>query len=476
VLRVQYLRVANVPPDPVLGNRERCVMLPKTRRCDGVRFAKGPCRLLSSLRYRLSRLFAHIWVPIGAYAVLGLLAAFIAVGLRGLIPSSLAFQIGADAIDGLLNILASSMLAVTTFSLSIMLSAFAVASSTATPRAFQLLKTDRTAQQVLASFIGAFIFSLVGIVSLKIGIYGEGGRVILFAATILVLVLIVFNLVRWIGHLTDFGRLSDIMDRVEVATTDAMTSRLKAPWLGANPIRERNPPQRAIPLPSHAVGHMQFINLDRLNTLALNAGCSIYLDVLPGEFVYQGTVLAHVLDGPIGPAFDTLLADIHASVDIGMERSFDQDPRFGMITLSEIASRALSPAINDPGTAIDVIRRMTRVISLWQDPAAPDVKYPHLWIRGMSSEEMLRDAFAAIARDGAALYEVQITLQRAFLAMAHLSPGIFANAAAIQSHRAMSYARGAMPIAKELDHLQGVADQIDALATSPTGDALISKT
>jgi hypothetical protein len=34
-------------------------------------------------------------------------------------------------------------------------------------------------------------------------------------------------------------------------------------------------------------------------------------------------VLAHVLDGPIGPAFDTLLADIHASVDIGMERSFD---------------------------------------------------------------------------------------------------------------------------------------------------------
>ena len=94
----------------------------------------------------------------------------------------------------------------------------------------------------------------------------------------------------------------------------------------------------------------------------------------------------------------------------------------------------------------------------------------------MSSEEMLRAAFAAIARDGAALYEVQLTLQRAFLAMAHLSPSIFANAAAVQSHRAMSYARGAMPIAKELGHLQGVADQIDALATSPTGDALISNT
>ena len=432
--------------------------------------------MLSSLRYRLNRLFAHIWVPIGAYAVLALVAAFIAVALRGLIPEELAFQIGADAIDSLLNILASSMLAVTTFSLSIMLSAFAAASSTATPRAFQLLKTDRTAQQVLASFLGAFIFSLVGIISLKIGIYGEGGRVILFAATILVLVLIVFNLVRWIGHLTDFGRLSDTMDRVEVATTNAMKNRLSAPWLGANPMQGRSPPDRAIPLPSRAVGHMQFINLDRLNTLAQDAGCSIYLDVLPGEFVYQGTVLAHVLEGPIGPEFDTLLAEIHDSFDIGMDRSFDQDPRFGMITLSEIASRALSPAVNDPGTAIDVIRRMTRVMSLWDDRAVPDVDFPHLWVRGMSADEMLRDAFAATARDGAALYEVQITLQRALLAMAQQSPGIFAYAARAQSQRAMSYAQGAMPIREELDHLQGVADQINGVAHSPQGDGVQAKT
>ncbi len=77
--------------------------------------------MLSSLRYRLTEMFSHIWVPIGAYAVLGLVAAIIAVALRDLIPSSWAFKIGADAIDSLLNILASSMLAVTTFSLSIMM-------------------------------------------------------------------------------------------------------------------------------------------------------------------------------------------------------------------------------------------------------------------------------------------------------------------------------------------------------------------
>ena len=432
--------------------------------------------MLTSLRYRLKSLFSHIWAPISAYAVLGLVAAMVAVGLRDLIPSSWAFRIGADAIDGLLNILASSMLAVTTFSLSIMLSAFAAASSTATPRAFLLLKTDRTAQQVLASFIGAFIFSLVGIISLKIGIYGEGGRVILFAATILVLVLIIVNLVRWIGHLTDFGRLGDTMKRVEDAAADAMTSRLDTPWLGANPMHRNHPPTQAVPMRSDAVGHVQFINLGSLDAFAEAAGCNIYIDVLPGEFVYRGSVLAHVLNGPTGPAYDALLADVHGCFKIGMNRSFDQDPRFGMITLSEIASRALSPAVNDPGTAIDVVRRMTRVLSLWHDRSESEVNFPRLWIRGLQSEEMLRDAFAALARDGAALYEVQVCVQRSLLALVQLNPHIFAKGALVQSDRAIRYARDAMLVDADVVRLQDISDAIHAMAAPPASDSLVTRT
>ncbi|SHE45811.1 Uncharacterized membrane protein [Loktanella atrilutea] len=432
--------------------------------------------MLSSLRYRLKRMFNHIWVPIGCYAVLGLLAAVVAVRLRAYIPSSWAFKIGADAIDSLLNILASSMLAVTTFSLSIMLAAFAAASSTATPRAFQLLKTDRTAQQVLASFIGAFIFSLVGIISLKIGIYGEGGRVILFAATILVLILIVFNLVRWIGHLTDFGRLGDTMARVEDAAADAMTRRLKTPWLGANPMHRAHPPDAAVPIRSDKVGHIQFINLQSLNDLAEEAGCTIYIAVTPGNFVYRGSDLAHILNGPTGEAYDTLLQQVGNCFDIGMTRSFDQDPRFGMITLSEIASRALSPAVNDPGTAIDVIRRMTRVLSLWNETSEVDVIFPRLYVHGLQSEDMLRDAFSAMSRDGAALYEVHVALQNALLALVRLDPRIFAAGAVGESRRAMTYACEAMIFDADLSHLQRIADRVAEVAQIPAADSQVTRT
>jgi uncharacterized membrane protein len=48
-------------------------------------------------------------------------------------------------------------------------------------------------------------------------------------------------------------------------------------------------------------------------------------------------------------------------------RYFHEDPRFGLITLSEIASRALSPAVNDPGTAIQIISSHVRLFSLWAE-------------------------------------------------------------------------------------------------------------
>jgi uncharacterized membrane protein len=40
-------------------------------------------------------------------------------------------------------------------------------------------------------------------------------------------------------------------------------------------------------------------------------------------------------------------------------RAYNQDVRFGIIVLSETAQRALSPAVNDPGTAIFIIDRIT---------------------------------------------------------------------------------------------------------------------
>src|SRR5690554_7197137 len=110
------------------------------------------------------------------------------------------------------------MLAVTTFSLGVMTSAFGAATTNVTPRATKLLMEDRLTQNVLSTFIGAFLFSIVGIIVLKTGSYGERGRAVLFLITIVVIGLVVIQLLRWINHLISLGRVGTTIDRVEAAT------------------------------------------------------------------------------------------------------------------------------------------------------------------------------------------------------------------------------------------------------------------
>ena len=116
-------------------------------------------------------------IIIGALSVV---AALIALVVDGFVPSSVAIKMGSGAVDDLLSIIASSMLAVTTFSLSTVVAAYGSATSTATPRATNLLLDDTVSQNMLSTFIGAFIYSIVGIVLLKAGVYGTAGRLVLF--------------------------------------------------------------------------------------------------------------------------------------------------------------------------------------------------------------------------------------------------------------------------------------------------------
>jgi uncharacterized membrane protein len=100
---------------------------------------------------------------------------------------------------------------------------------------------------------------------------------------------------------------------------------------------------------------------------------------------------------------------------IGDMRYFDEDPRFGLITLSEIASRALSPAVNDPGTAIQIISSYVRLFSLWAEPLdskksrenhTTALRFQNLQLK------IFEDAFRPLARDGAGNIEVMIRLQK----------------------------------------------------------------
>lgn len=424
-------------------------------------------------QWNLRQLTRRIWVPIAAYGVVGLAAALVAAAVPPLLPADWKGLLAANSVSTILQILASSMLTVTTFSVSIMLSAFGSAASGATPRATPLLRADPVTQRVLATFMGAFIFSLVSIIGLESGLYQAEGRLLIFAVTLVVLFAIVVQLVRWIGHLSDYGRLPDTIARVEAAATKALADRMQHPFLCG---RHLDAAGLALAAKGRGVaaretGYVQVIDMQALETAAGKAGVTLAILSLPGAFVHPGVELARIM--PPAPTGDALPDAICAGFAIAPTRTFDQDPRFGLLALTEIASRALSPAVNDPGTAIDILGRQLRVLSRWSGRQSPDLRFPRLLVPGLRLEDLMTDAFDAIARDGAGLIEVQVRLQKTLTGLARQAPPVFAAEAARLSRRALTLAEAALVLDEDKDRLRQLADALADLArTTETDPAL----
>lgn len=121
---------------------------------------------LPHARLLARRIFRSLWFTPAAYAALAVAALLLAPSAGRLLPDEFNELIGLDGVDDLLDVLASSLLAVAIFSLGIMVSSLQAAASAATPRARPLLMQDRTAQNAISVFIGGFIYAIVGTVGL----------------------------------------------------------------------------------------------------------------------------------------------------------------------------------------------------------------------------------------------------------------------------------------------------------------------
>ncbi|MCL5974472.1 MAG: DUF2254 domain-containing protein [Gammaproteobacteria bacterium] len=381
--------------------------------------------MLSKWQWLLSQLTRTLWIRASLFALLAVVTALIAIPAQHIIENPFPFSVGADSVGQILDILASSMLAVTTFSLSVMVAAYTAASSSVTPRATKLVQQDTTTQNVLATFIGSFLYSLVGIIALSTEQYGENGRLILFVVTIGVIVLIVITILRWIEHLSQLGRMGETTERVENAAAETITQRIKHPTLGAQRLTENTIPDNAEAIYGDTIGYVRHVDVGALNECAKHHQTEIGVMALPGEFVHPAKPIAWIRK----KVSDEIHTAVCKAITLGKERSFDQDPRFGLSVLAEIASRALSPAVNDPGTAIDVINRGLRILVPWKDcrytGKDEQIIYPNVLVPELHLSDLFDDIFMPIERDGTNMIEVQLRLQKALAALAYIDSDVF---------------------------------------------------
>jgi len=207
-----------------------------------------------------------------------------------------------------------------------------------------LFRDDPIVWRTFGLAIGVFVFSVTA--ALAIGNDPEVSVVVPaaeVAAVLLTLALIRALVVKAFASVQLAPALSAIAARGRVTIDDLY----RHPQAGDRPPARRFPPlTRTVTWP-----HRQAIlqQLDRQRLLAAARAAVIVLRARIGDTLQEGAPVADLHGG------DMTDAAVLGAVVAGPERTFRQDPMFAFRLLADIGLRALSPAVNDPATAVQVL-------------------------------------------------------------------------------------------------------------------------
>ncbi len=241
-------------------------------------------------------------------------------------------------------------------------------SSQYTPRALRGFLQDRVTQIVAGSFFAISTYCLIVLTTLPDSSSRNPG----FFPTISVTVAMVLGslglvlLLIFIHHTGSVIQVTDITARIAMQTMEAMDIQyqtlISEPFEAETifPYQTRNVEDPPVRLYATHPGYVQRIVFSHLENVLNRPGLHLHLLVCPGDFVTVETIIAEVC--PAEAADLACRKAIFDSVYIERERDFYQDARFGVRQLADIALRALSPAVNDPTTAVLCIKYLQAIL------------------------------------------------------------------------------------------------------------------
>jgi uncharacterized membrane protein len=361
------------------------------------------------------------------YVVASVAAALILPRLEHAYLPEQVSNISLDSVRQFFSAIASGMLAFTGVVFAIALMAVQFSASAYSPRLATMLVERPQLYHALGIFFATFTFALAAL--------NWSGRDGAASAprltTLLVAVLMVVSMLA-------FARLIHSINELQIHHVLQAIGRKGRAVIEEMPIAEPDERQAAkgglarladpiMTLDYH--GQPQVVaelDLRTLVSLASAADAVIVIDCAVGDTLMQGAALASVH----GSAASVQEAPLRRAIRLGPVRTFEQDPRYALRLLVDVAIRALSPAVNDPTTAvqaIDQIEDLLRRLGVrWLEPGRVEdsqgvvrVIFP-----APAWQDYLNLAFDEIRQYGASSLQVQRRLRAALGGLAEdLPPG-----------------------------------------------------
>ena len=261
----------------------------------------------------------------------------------------------------ILAAIAASMMTVVSIVFAILLMTLTLASMQFSPRIIVSFARDRVTQRTLGIFLGTFSYCVAALPAAR-SVPEPFAPVLTVLGAMLLALACVAWLLYFIHHISQAISVNHIVDKI-AAETEAIIDEL----MPESRRRDRMP---AAPVPgpteleaavtSDVSGYVRFIDIRRLVFLARSYGVSIRIVRRVGHFVPAGVALLTVSKGDrVSPPRS---AELRGAFDIGPTRTLQQDIEFGILQMVDIALRAISPAVNDPSTAINCVDQLSRIL------------------------------------------------------------------------------------------------------------------
>lgn len=287
-----------------------------------------------------------------------IVAAGIGVGLPELDDvlgtGSLPFLFGGgpEGARALLSAIISSMISFTALVFSITIVVLQLTSSQFSPRVLRTFLRDRFNQLTLGVFVATFVYAMAVLRSVR-GT-ADGSFVPQFSVTMAFVFVFTSVLVflLYLHHTAQSIRVATIIEEIARETRGV----LDRPCPAEHPDDAIADPDLGGSAPRLVAatrpGVIQYVDLDALADTAARSGATVEGLRVLGEFVPAGAAVFRVWDG------DGVDGRLLAALHLGKERSLDHDVGFGLRQLVDVATRALSPGVNDPTTAVQVLDQL----------------------------------------------------------------------------------------------------------------------
>jgi uncharacterized membrane protein len=306
-------------------------------------------------RYRIRHYVRNsIWI----FPVVAMAAAVLLVRLLHWFEVEMGWEaeINADTMRAVLGNLAGAMFTLIVFVCSSLLLVVQLASAQLTPRIIGVLLRDPLTKLTLSLFVFTFVFttstllrigSTVPLLTAEIAAYSSAGCLGLF-----------LYLIDRVGKmLRPSGALQSVASQAHQVIKDVYPRRLdEDQGKSVEPVDVAGKEPRET-VTSSTVGVVLAFDIQGLVILGARHDCVIELVPQVGNFVAPGNPLFRIYGGT-----DLVADSLRQSIALGGERTMEQDPAFAFRVIVDIASKGLSPAINDPTTAVLAIDQIHHLL------------------------------------------------------------------------------------------------------------------